>query len=113
MGRPFTDAKVAQIITVIRATERESIAAFPSSPKFAMPYNVFATVGDMIAIIIAPTKLHIPARIKADLGRIALVDTQPAIALGASVHPFTSAKHNTRKEKKNFMLIPTSSASTV
>ena len=104
MGSPFIDANVAQIITVIRATERESIAAFPSSPKFAIPYSVFATVGEMIAIIIAPTKLHIPARIKADLGRSALVDTQPAIALGASVQPFTSAKHNTRKEKKIFTI---------
>lgn len=105
VGSPFIDASVAQTITVIRATEREIIAAFPSLPKSAMPYRVFATVGEMIAIIVAPKKLHIPASINADLGRSARVDTQPAIALGASVQPFTTAKHSTRRENKIFIKI--------
>ena len=104
VGSPFKAAKVAQRITVISATHREITAEFFSVPKSAIPYSVSATVGEIRAITTAPEKLHIPQSIKADLGRSARVDTHPAIALGASVQPFTSAKHNTRNEKKIFIV---------
>lgn len=103
VGRPFIAASDAHRITVISAVQSEIIADLPSLPKSAIPYSVFATVGDSIAMTATPKKLHIPASIKADLGRSARVDTHPAIALGASVQPFTSAKHNTRNEKKIFI----------
>lgn len=112
VGNPLNEANVAHRITVMRATEREIIAAFESLPKSAMPYKVFATVGEIIAINNAPRKLHIPARSSAAFGLNALVDTHPAIALGASVQPFTTAKHMTRMEKKIFISV-TSSVSTV
>ena len=103
VGSPFIAARDAHAITVISAVQSDIIAAFPSFPKSAMPYNVSATVGEITAITVAPKKLQMPASIKADLGRSARVDTHPAIALGASVHPFTSAKHNTRNENIIFI----------
>ncbi len=51
----------------------------------------------------APTKLQIAARISADLGRRERVETHPAIALGASVHPFTRAKERTSIGKSTFI----------
>ena len=106
MGIPFVAASVAHRITVISAVQSETIATLPSFPKSAIPYRVFATVGEITDMTVAPKKLHIPASIKADLGRSARVDTHPAIALGASVHPFTSAKHNTRNTRVvNFYLL--------
>ena len=44
-----------------------------------------------------------PARRRADLGRNARVETQPAMALGASVQPFTRAKVKTSVGKKIFI----------
>ena len=60
----------------------------------------------MSAIMTAPEKLQIAARISAARGVSERVDTQPAIALGASVHPLTRATANIRKLKINS--IPTS-----
>jgi hypothetical protein len=50
---------------------------------------VSATALFTIVIIRTPKKLNTDAIIIAFLGEIALVDTQVAIALGASVHPLT------------------------
>ena len=91
-------------MTVISATEIEIRAERLSLPKSAMPQSVFATEGDIIAITIAPIKLQMPARRRADLGRNARVETQPAMALGASVQPFTRAKVKTSVGKKIFIL---------
>lgn len=99
VGRPLAEAKLAQIITVIRATESEIIAERLSFPKSAMPYKVFATLGEIIDITTAPKKLQIPASKRAIFGVKARVDTHPAIALGASVQPFTRAKQSTSEEK--------------
>ena len=60
---------------------------------------VFATFGLIIAIPTAPKKLHTEASASAPLGDIALVLTQVAIALVASVHPFTSITRSISMEK--------------
>ena len=56
----------------------------------------------------APRKLQSAARSRALLGRRERVETHPAMALGASVQPFTSAKDRTSIEKNIFIpkLIP-------
>ena len=62
-----------------------------------------ATVGQIIAIIIAPAKLETAASARAFLGVSDLVETHPAIALGASVQPLTKATPKTRREKNIFI----------
>ena len=99
VGSPRNAASVAQSITVMSATESDIIADFGLDPKSAIPYSVLATVGQIIAIITAPARLQDAASRRADLGVSALVETHPAMALGASVQPFTSATPRTRTEK--------------
>ena len=91
VGSPKIEATDAQRITALSAEQSDMSAALPSLPKSAIPYRVFATPGRIIAIRTAPEKLHIPASISALFGESDRVDTQPAIALGASVQPLTIA----------------------
>ena len=58
---------------------------------------VMATVEFTIVITITPAKLQTAAMMIASSTSIDRVETQVAIALGASVHPFTKITHRIRK----------------
>ncbi|MPM37884.1 hypothetical protein SDC9_84504 [bioreactor metagenome] len=57
---------------------------------------VMATFEVMSVIIMTPKKLKTAAISTAGFGAIALVETQVAIAFGASVQPFTNMTPNVR-----------------
>lgn len=71
------------------------------SPKFAILYIVSTTVELINVIINTPKKLKIAAIIIAFFGFIDLVETQVAMAFGASVHPFTNITPKINTETKN------------
>ena len=100
VGIPKKQAAVAHTITEIRAQHNEMSAEDGSLPKSAIPYRVWATLGRMRAIMIAPAKLQNAARSKELFGVSERVHTHPAIALGASVQPFTIATAIMRTVKK-------------
>ena len=54
VGNPLIAASDAHRITVISAVQSAIIAALPLFPKLAIPYSVFATVGEITDITAAP-----------------------------------------------------------
>jgi hypothetical protein len=71
------------------AAQSAIVASCESLPKSTIFDMVKATCLFIIVIINTPKKLSLAAIITADLAEIALVETQVAIAFGASVQPFT------------------------
>ena len=110
VGMPKKQAADAQAITDINAQHNEISAARGSLPKSAIPYSVSATLGRIIAIMIAPAKLQSAASKREFLGVSERVHTQPAIALGASVQPFTIATAIIRTVKKVCIFLPPTTA---
>src|SRR5690606_16606507 len=88
VGIPNAHAAVAHT-TMANKAAQSATKAFLLSPKLTILDMVSATALFTIVIIRTPKKLNTDAIIIAFLGEIALVDTQVAIALGASVHPLT------------------------
>lgn len=89
VGMPNTHAAVAQITMAKSAAHSAMSASCASPPKSTILEMVCATVALIFVITSTPKKLHTAAIRIADRGLMARVDTQVAIALGASVQPFT------------------------
>ena len=93
---PKYHAAVAQITIADMAAHR-AISALPLLlPKSTILYIVAATEAFIDVITKTPRKLKIAAIMIAFLTPIALVETQVAIAFGASVHPFTRITPNVK-----------------
>jgi hypothetical protein len=78
------------------AAQSAAIASWEFPPKSTILYIVCATVAFSMVMKNTPKKLKTAAIIMALPGRIDLVDTQVAIAFGASVQPFTNITPRTR-----------------
>ena len=89
VGMPNTQASVAQSTIANSAALRAMIARSGSLPKSTILVMVSATVAFSRVITKTPRKLNSAAMRIAALGGIHLVTTQVAMALGASVQPFT------------------------
>ena len=89
MGILKSHAKTAHN-TIATSPAHNTINALDGlSPKFAILYKVYTTVELISVITSTPKKLNSAAIAITLLGLIALIDTHVAIALRASVHPFT------------------------
>ena len=93
---PHHQAAAAQSTTAPMAAHRAREAASGPPPKEAMEYTVSATDGYTDVTHSTPRKLHTAARSTARRKDSAPVTTAPAMALGASVQPFTSSTPRVR-----------------
>ena len=89
VGIPKYQAPTAHITIAAIAADSAMSAAPLSFPKFTMFFIVIATFELISVITRTPKKLHTAAITIAFPTSIHLVETHVAIALGASVHPFT------------------------
>ena len=89
-GMPKSQASAAHRTMAPIAEHRAVRAALEPPPKAAMEYTVSATVASTEVTHSTPRKLHTAASTTAGRKGRAPVTTAPAMALGASVQPFTS-----------------------
>ena len=89
VGIPKYHAATAQMTIADIAAQSAISDRRASFPKSAMLYMVMATEALIAVITRTPKKLNIAAMTIALRTPIARVETQVAIAFGASVHPFT------------------------
>lgn len=89
MGIPNAQASTAQTTIANIAALKAMEASCALEPKSTILYIVSATFGDKSVITRTPRKLNTAAMAMALRGFIARVATQVAMALGASVQPFT------------------------
>jgi hypothetical protein len=90
VGIPNHHAAVAQSTMANRAAQSAISASSELPPKSTILYMVCATVALNMVMINTPRKLHTAAMAIAARGPNDLVETQVAMAFGASVHPFTN-----------------------
>ena len=90
VGMPKHQASPAQRTMAVMAAHRAVRAALGPPPKEAMEYTVSATEAFTEVTHSTPRKLHTDAISTAGRKGRAPVTTAPAMALGASVQPFTS-----------------------
>ena len=89
VGQPMDTAKDDHTTMENRAAHNATRAMEVSSPKLTMLVMVEATVALIMVMTTIPAQLHTAAMTIATLTSRDLVDTQVAMALGASVIPFT------------------------
>ena len=86
---PKSQATLPHTMMATMAAMSVTSALCASPPKSTMPKMVCATAGEIADMTSKPTKLQIAAMMMARRGFMARVDTAVAMALGASVAPFT------------------------
>ena len=89
VGMPSAHAATPQTMMATIAAAKATRAAWLSPPKSTILKMVDATAVDTAVIPKRPTRLQPAAMTMAGVGRIALVPTTVAMALGASVAPLT------------------------
>ena len=108
VGMPNTKAAVAQVTMANMAALKAMIALSGSLPKSTILVMVSATLGLSMVITYTPRKLKIAAITMAARADIHRVTTQVAMALGASVQPFTRmtpSVNATATKSKGFWVI--------
>ena len=106
VGMPKYHAAVAQITMAAMAAQRAIKDRCAFSPKSTMLYMVMATEALIAVMTKTPRKLKIAAMIMAFRTPIAFVETQVAIALGASVQPLTNMTPSVRMVEMSSMGLP-------
>ena len=96
VGIPKAQAPTAQVTIPTQPAARATRASWLLLPKSTIPRIVSATAVEMRHIATKPTKLHTTLMIIAWLTLIERVPTASAIALAASVAPFTKMHPKTR-----------------
>ncbi len=96
VGMPRYQVATPQTMMATIAAASASNAAWLSPPKFTMPKMVFATAALTEVTTIKPMKLHAAAIMIAVFGLMLRVPTTVAMALGASVAPFTTVAPRVR-----------------